>query len=264
MMEDGEVYSVTTAQQFGDYKEASISRPAFIDKWLRENARFTDIEKFHATFDPELRLIKWFIVRAGQTEVDTALVFYLDRAVRYSPAEAWMRHDNQDNTSGYSASASWNYRLDPPEDHRDYIYTGGYDGVVWDLEEVNRNDNNTAYTGTIKTPHMPFGDARLTKKFKRGWITTTAQGPYNITVNKWVDGVQLSSSTISLAGVGAILDTFLLDTDVLGGGELLNKDFDIGAIGRRLQLEFTNSGTDENFLISQIMVDVKPLGNRPQ
>jgi hypothetical protein len=111
---------------------------------------------------------------------------------------------------------------------------------------------------------MPFGDARLTKNFKRGWITTTAQGNYNLTVNKWVDGVQLSSSTISLAGVGAILDSFLLDTDILGGGELLNKDFDIGAIGRRLQLEFTNSGVDETFLISQIMVDVKPLGNRPQ
>ena len=264
MMEDGEVYSVTTAEQFGDYKEASISRPAFMDKWLRENARFTDIEKFHATYDPELRLIKWFIVRAGQTQVDTALVFYLDRAVRYSPTEAWMIHDNQSNASGYSASASWNYRLDPPEDHRDYIYTGGYDGVVWDLEEVNRNDNNTAYTGAIKTPHMPFGDARLTKKFRRGWISTTAQGSYNLTVNKWVDGVQLTSSTISLAGVGAILDSFILDTDVLGGGELLSKDFDIGAVGKRLQLEFTNSGTDENFLISQIMVDVKPLGNRPQ
>ena len=264
MMEDGEVYSVTTAEQFGDYKEASISRPAFIDKWLREHARFTDIDKFHATYDPELRMIKWFIVRAGQTTVDTALVFYLDRAIRYSPAEAWMRHDNQDNTSGYSASASWNFRLDPPEDHRDYIYTGDYSGVVWDLEEVNRNDNSAAFTGAIKTPHITFGDAGLTKKFRRGWISTTAKGDYNITVNKWVDGRQLSASTISLAGVGAILDSFTLDTDVLGGGELLNKSFDIGAVGRRLQLEFINSGVDETFLISQIMVDVKPLSNRAQ
>jgi hypothetical protein len=264
MMEDGEVYSIITAQQFGDYKEASISRPAFMDKWLREKARFTDIEKFHATFDPELRLIKWFIVRAGQTTVDTALVYYLDRADRYGAAEAWMRHDNQSNDSGYSASASWNFRKDPPEDHRDYIYTGDYVGVIWDLEEVNRNDNSTAFTGAMKTPHMTFGDARIEKKFRRGWITATAQGPYDLTVNKWVDGVQLSSSAIDLSGTGTALNVFLLDTDVLGGGELINKSFDIGAKGKRLQLEFVNSGVDENFAISQIFVDVKPLGKMAQ
>jgi hypothetical protein len=270
MMEDGIVYSVTTAQQFGDYKVNSLSSPAFIDRWLRNNSKFTDIDKFHATYDKELRLIKFFIVRSGQTQVDTALVFYLDRAALSGPAEAWMIHDNQDSDSGYSASASWPFRQDPPEDHRDYIYTGDYSGNVWDLEEVNRNDEDNAYVGLFETPHMTFENpdigvgARTDKDFKRGWLVTTAQGDYDLSVTPFVDGVELTTQQVSLAGVGGVLDSFLLDTDVLGGGELLNKPFDIGAKGKRLKLKVFNSGVDQTFFVSQMLVDYKPLGNRPQ
>ena len=264
MMEDGEVYSVTTAQQFGDYKEASISRPAFVDRWLRQSARLTNIKQFHATYDPELRLIKFFIVRNGQAQVDTALVFYLDRAIRFSPAEAWMIHDNQVANSGYSASASWNYRLDPPEDHRDYIYTGDYSGNVWDLEEVNRNDNNNGYDAIFETPDMTFDDPRIDKDFKRGWLVTKAEGPQVLRVTPFVDGIALAQQQISLAGTGVPLDTFLLDTDTLAGDEILTKPFDIGAKGRRLKIEVENGFVDEDFFISQMMVDFKPLGNRPQ
>lgn len=264
MMENGDIYSVTTAEQYGDYKRASIASPAFIDLWFRQNASLSNIDKFHATYDSELRLIRWFFIRSGQTQVDSDWVYYQNRAETVGPHEAWMLHDNQSSVSGHSASASWNFRLDPPEDHRDYIYTGDYSGNVWDLEEVNRNDENNAYVGRFKTPDMTFEDPRVYKDYKRGWLITTAQGSYNVTVTPYVDGIAQTSQLVSLAGTGAVLGSFVLGTDVLGGGELLPKPFDIGAKGTRLAIDVLNSGVDETFLISQILVDFKPLGNRPQ
>ena len=78
MTEDGDVYSVAAVQSYGDYKAASLARPAFIDRWIREHARLSSIEDFHAVYDPKLRAIKWFIVRLGLTNIDTALVQFID------------------------------------------------------------------------------------------------------------------------------------------------------------------------------------------
>ena len=37
MTEDGEIYSFSAVQSYGDYKQASIARPAFMDTYLKEN-----------------------------------------------------------------------------------------------------------------------------------------------------------------------------------------------------------------------------------
>ena len=263
MMEDGEIYSVVTAEQYGDYKEASIARPAFIDRWMRERARLTDIAKFHATYDPELRLIKFFVVKSGSNAVNTALVYYLDRTAKFGPIEAWMLHDS-DNASGYDASASWNFRLDPPEDHRDYIHTGDYGGNVWDLEEKSINDNGAAFTSIFKTPSSTFGDPRVTKDYKRGWVVVKPQGATNLVVKTWIDGVLFSTQNVSMQGTGALYGTAIYGTDAYAGDEALPVAFDVGNKGRRIQNQYSNANANEDFLVSQTMTDFKPIGKRPQ
>ncbi|MCR4287906.1 MAG: hypothetical protein NUW09_07830, partial [Deltaproteobacteria bacterium] len=186
MMDDGNIYSVTSVQSYGDYKTASITKPSWIDKWIRENCDLGQIDKFHATYDPELRLIKWFVVRSGQTQVDTCLVYFIDRG----PEEGWVIHDNPSSASGYSASASWVYHKMPAEHHSFYIYTGDYSGFVWDLEETNKNDDGNGYYAGFKTARIPLDNVRLTKNMKRGWLITQAEGSYNVYVKCWIDGVE--------------------------------------------------------------------------
>lgn len=259
MTEDGDIYSVTAVQQYGDYKQASLVRPSFMDKWIRDNVRLSYVADFHATYDPELRAIKFFVVRNGKTTVDTALVFFIDRPLE----EAWTIHDNQTNASGYSASCSCIYRKDPPEHHRIYIYTGDYSGFVWDLEETNTNDNSLAYYGGFKTSHLSFDDPRVSKKYMRGWLTTRPQGAYDVYISWWVDGVKQTTKTVSLAGSGVALDTFLLDTDSLGGSDVIDTAFSLGTIGKRIQFEVYNGNVNETFFVSRLSVDFKPLSNRP-
>ncbi len=254
--EDGDIYSVVTAQSYGDYKAGSIARPAFIDRWIREFINLSYTDDFHAVYDPVLRAIKFFVVRSGQTQIDTALVYFIDRG----PQEGWMVHDNQSYDSGYSASCSALIRVSTG----DYqVYTGDYSGWIWKLEQSGRNDNGNGYYAGFRTPWLPFDNPRVTKHYKRGWGVVNAQGDYNLNINWWVDGSQQTAQMISLAGAGATLGTFTLNTDVLGGQELIDKEFDLGNKGKRISFEFYNSTVDQNFFMSQILVDHKFLGNRP-
>lgn len=258
MMDDGNIYSLTSVQSYGDYKTASITKPSWIDKWIRDNCDLGQIDKFHAKYDNELRRIYFFIVRTGQTTIDTALIYNIDRGAE----EGWTLHDNQNYASGYSASVSWVNHKIPAAHHSYYIYTGDYSGFVWELEESNRNDNNNAYYAGFKTSHLIFEDARVTKKYKRGWLTLTAQGNYNLYVNWWADGIAQTAQTVSQAGTGAAIGSFILDTDILGGAELINVPFDLGNKGRRIQFEIYNGNVNENFYVSKLLTDFKPLSAR--
>lgn len=256
MMEDGEIYSVTAVQQYGDYKAASLTRPAFINEWIKEYVNLAYIADFHAVYDPNLRAIKWFMVRQGQTQVDMALVYFVDRG----PLEGWMPHDNQSYVSGYSASCSTLIRAGTG-DYR--VYTGDYLGKVWRLETVNKNDNNNAYYKGFKSPYLVFDNARVTKKYRRGWVITEPKGSYNVYIYPYIDGTQKSQQSIDLAGTGGVLDSFTLDTSVLGGQEMVDKEFDIGEKGKRIAFEVYNNNVNEDFFMSSLHVDFKNLGASP-
>lgn len=135
MMEDGEIYSVAAVQSFGDYKAASLSRPSFIHNYIADNVDLTQIDTFHSMYDPALRAIFFFVMRNGQTRIDTALVYFIDRDVK----EAWSVHDNLVSVSGYSAFCSFLVR----ESAGIYkVYTGGYAGFIWKLNQTARSDNS--------------------------------------------------------------------------------------------------------------------------
>jgi len=51
-----------------------------------------------------------------------------------------------------------------------------------------------------------------------------------------------------------------LGTDKLGAGGLIKETFELGNYGERLQLEMYNETADENFYLSQALIDFKPLG----
>lgn len=257
MMEDGEIYSVLAAQQYGDYKAGSLVRPSFMHRYIKEFIDLSKFNQFHGVFDPYLRAIKYFVCRKGQTNNDAALVYFIDRPVN----EAWIVHDNQSYASGYDASAAGLVRVSAGVWT---VFTGDYTGDIWKLEQANRSDNSLAYYGGFKTPNDPFGNPRSQKNYKRGWVLTKPQGSWDLSINYWVDGVvSTSAQTISLGGIGGVLGAFVLGTSVLGGNEIINKPFDIGKVGARIQYEIFNTTANQDFFVSRMMTDHKVLGGKP-
>ncbi len=255
MMDDGEIYSITAVQSYGDYKSASLTRPSWMHKWVQDNVRLSYIENFHAVYDPVLRAVKFFVVRNGNTTVDTALVYFIDRP----PAEAWIVHDGKTTLSGYKASSS---ALVEKSIGSYAIYTGGSDGYVWELEKPTRNDGGYGYYGGFRTPSMSFKDIRGIKQFKRGLATMIPKGSYNLYVDIYVDGQYKSQTSVDLLGGGVFLDTFVLDTDTLADSIVKTQFYDIGYLGERIQLEFYNTGLNQDFDLHSLTFDMKTMGAR--
>jgi hypothetical protein len=272
MMDDGDIYSVTAVQSYGDYKAASIARPAGIDTWIRDNIDLTYISSFHAIYDPNLKAVKWFMVRKDQTHVDTCLVYYIDRP----PDKAWTLHNNTtSNINGYNASCSFNFK---GADNKDNIYTGDWGGTgkgwVWKTEQTAYSDNSTAYEVKLRTPRMSLGGdqdptaVRINKKFKElRLIDQNFLGTTGFLVKYYIDGVLHGMSySFSEPAHGFLLGTSVLDVDSLSSdkSEFYEYTVPIGDVGKRIEIEISNNNTAGNyFFIASMLLDYKLLTMRP-
>ena len=256
MMEDGEIYSVSAVQEYGDYQAASLTRPAFMHKWIQEHISLAKIAQFHAVYDPTIRAVVFFMVKSGYTEANVALLFFIDRP----PAEAWMVHDNDGYASGYDAASSFLVRKSVGSMK---VYTGNYGGILWELQTASKNDNSNAFYAGFKNPPVYGENPRITKDFNSLRVVMKPQGAYDLAVKYSCDGVAEGSGTISMAGTGGLLDAFVLGTDVLEGADLIDSPSDLGVIGKRLQVELYNNNAGQDFSISKVLIDVKDLGGRP-
>lgn len=243
MSEDLDIYSVVAAERYSDYKSASLARPAYIDEWLRDNVATAYLNDFHSIYDPILRAVKWFIVRTGQTTIDTCLLYFIDK----EPKEAWMIHNSDAAASGYFASCSAVKRLALGNYQ---IYTGDYSGYIWKLEQSSRLDNAKKYSTQFKGAPTTFpikddytnANPRSPKDFKRGRLIMTPQGTETASIAWWVDGVAGTTRTVTTqSGV-------------------YDYEFDLGAKGRRFEYQVLCSASNSDYFLSDILIDYKPLG----
>jgi hypothetical protein len=262
MQEDGEIYSVRAAQEYGDYKLASLTRPSLMHNWIKDNLNLGESNLFHGRYDPSLRAIRIFCVRNGQSTVDTCLVYFIDRG----PKDGWSIHDNRDYTHhGYSASSSAIVRTSPGKYE---FYTGCHiTGNVWKLERETKSDvwREAAYSyhAGFKTPVINCGDPRTRKNFKRLWFALDPTGNFDLEIDWWVDGVKQSTVTVDMTGTGGLLGSFTLGTSLLGGDEVFNREATLGINGVNIQFEIYNATKGEDFFVNRLMLDYKPLGREP-
>lgn len=260
MTESGDIYSIIAVQTTGDYKSASIARPAFIDAWLREKCDLSKIDQFHGIYDEKLRAIKFFVVRNGRTECDTALVFFIDRPAN----EAWMIHDNIGNASGYSASCAAVVRKSVGYYK---VYTGDYTGYIWETETTDENDDGVGYLAGFQTSFMapsPGGgsDPITYKMYSGGRVVLNAANSSLLTLNGKIDDAAFSDS-LEVTIVSIPLGTFVLGRDTLWGGvNIVDSFFEVGIDGKRMQFSIFTSNINQGFFISQILIHYKPLGIR--
>ena len=253
--DDGDVYSVSAVQQYGDYKAASLARPAFIDRWIRENTVLTSLDtKFHGVYDEEIRAVKIFVVRSGTTTVDTALVYFIDRA----PEEAWVIHDSSATSAGYRASAACQ---GIKSDGTKKTLTGDYAGWIWYLEDTSTySDSGSGYYSGFKLPPITFDSMKVDKRFDWLTIVTKPEGTFNLSIKTEVDEAYRDLDLLSLAGVGSLYGTGAFGTATYGSTRILQGTVRTAAIGKRLSYEIFNNTAGQDFFISQLLIAYKTMG----
>ena len=254
MTAEGDIYSVSAVQQYGDYKSASIARPAFIDRWIRLNTNIANLNTlFHGIYDPELRAIKIFVTRSGVSVIDTCLVYFIDRP----PAEAWAIHDSS-GLSGYKASAAC---LGIKSTGQQVVLTGDYAGWVWFLEDtLTYADNALGYYSGFTLPPMSFKNVKIKKRFDGLTLITKPEGDWNLSIKTTIDDVYREIDTINLSGTGSVFGTGVFGTATYGSTDYLQKSANTRRVGKRIQYEIFNNNAGQDFFISQIIVAYKELG----
>lgn len=254
MSTDGEIYTISRAEQIRNYRRASIARPFFIHHYISDNIDLTKIDQFHMSFDPRIQAIKIWVVRTGQTECDTALVYYVNEQ-RWAPP-----HDAQENSndSGYHAAVSFSVSVSDEE----MLYTGDYNGFVWKLEETTKSDNGNGYKSNIVTGWLVFDLIGQEKRIVYATLHHISRGPYDIDIKIYVDSFQQASSSATLISTGAVLGAFTLGTDILSAIGMTKQEFEIGHVGERFKFEFSNDGAGEDYFFSQILFPIVTLGHR--
>jgi hypothetical protein len=238
MAQDGNIYRISTVTDYGDYKTRSLTRATGnkqfdFNRWIQQNVDFDYAEDFHAEYNSELRAVFFWVVRTGQTEVDTALVYFIDH-------DRWLLHDNRDYNSGHSASVS---TVVENVDGTETVYTGDYGGNVWKLDQSARNDNSNGYWAGFKTNRMIIPteqkniiDKRIYQEFF-GIYEEIASQDYE--VDAWIDGVQVGAGQIDMTN---------------NYNNFINK-----LQGRDIQVEMYNNTANEDFFLMALVFFVEML-----
>jgi len=254
MADDLTIYSLQGVFQTGDYRKASISRPAQMDRYLRENATFANIENWHASYDPKLRCIKWFI-QVGGSSTNTALVQFIDK-----PADKmWSFHDNNTYASGYTSSCSFTDRK-TTSDWR--IRTGDYVGNIWELETVSKNDNNNPIPAALKFKPWQMGNPVMNKRFNKGVLRVRSATNITLRIFVWIDNIRIPDVFLSVSSSGGIFDTSTFDNAYFAADILAQTPFDIKSFGKSIQIQINHSNIDEDFFFSEIIIAFKENGIR--
>jgi hypothetical protein len=264
MTEDGLIYDLIGVLTTGGYNAVPLDRPAFVDKFIRDNVNLNNIENFHVSYDRKLRALKFFMQQGGSAN-NIALTYFIDK----QPTSAWIVHNNTNFTSGYNASCSTEVRVNPGNYQ---VWTMDYSGNIWGLEQTSRDDNGNPYPVVLMTRAQDLGSSGQNyqtgtygmPRNNKHWLALAlrgdASGPTNFTLYPFIEGVALDSQTFTMGGTGAEFDSAHFDVDVFATDLITTDPVLMGFYGRDLQIQLVENEIGTDFFLAEILYFVKPLG----
>jgi len=106
--------------------------------------------------------------------------------------------------------------------------------------------------------HLDPNLAVINKNFHFLEMAVNPKGNFDVNATIYIDGEKSETVTFNMGTGSNSLGSFVLDTDVLGGDNILNRKRRISGSGRRISVELSNSGNNEDFNISSLFLHFTP------
>ncbi len=132
-------------------------------------------------------------------------------------------------------------------------------GFVWNLDQTSRSQDGAGYNGQFQTAHLDlsFLDPSLATVQKNGQfleLIVEPKGNWTLAVDILWDNILTETVTFSMGSAGAVLGSFVLDTDTLASDAILNTKRRITGQGRRISLRGSNNGDAQDFSVGKFLL----------
>lgn len=246
----GTVHSLRATDAFGDYNQSYMNYP--ILNWCRDNMN-QNRHRFWQTATDYLRgytLISFPL--AGITNNNRCLMLDWRFLAQGEPYPRWSLWD-------FGSFASLGYAIDTNQ--RPRIFAGGYDGFVYRLDQSTRAHNSTSINYNVKTPFLTYGSEYHTKTIS---VASIGMAPLNTNTGTfgWTRDTAAEQTLTFTQNGGAVLDSFELDTDVLGGALFTQRFIELeeGGDFRSIQYRLNDNNINGDLEVHNLGAALTPTG----
>ncbi|TXH47752.1 MAG: hypothetical protein E6Q97_26535 [Desulfurellales bacterium] len=260
MMRNGVIGRIGTTNAYGDYQVQYLTDDDLnIKQWIQANVDLNYISKFHSIYDADIKAVRFFVVRNGQTTVDTSLNYNVYTG-------AWSIDGNYSYASGFSAACSFPYEESAGTFK---IRTMDYSGYIWKLNQSSKADDGNAYWAGFRTSMLSdtggAAGVRYDKYFRRLFPVVVPRGNYTLSIRKFADSTEQDVSYLSVVYGGAVYGSGIYGIGLYGGEESFENDYaSLRYRAKRTQFEISTNTAGADWFIPKLLLDSEVLGGRPR
>lgn len=236
--------------EFGEVGLKNLSHIHTFGRYTREALNLARLDKVRGVFYPFKLEAHFACTQAGSNTNDARVVVDFNRPDL--PRFRWSTRD--------VCESLW---LRQDVNHTPRLMAGDVSGYVWKLDQATFTKDSSGYRAEFQTPHLDFSwiDPTYGTKNKLGQfleIVAEPSGNWNLSADILWDGDTVETVTFDLGGNGAVLGSFILDTDTLGQSSTVCLRKRLVGSGRRLSVRFYNTGADQGFSIAHAYLSFQP------
>lgn len=255
----GDTHALSTTQEFGDYTTSDIGDADSIHQFMRRYVNVGKLRRAQGIWYGRRQQAWWGLPLLGSDDNNLRFITLIES----TPGQQETRLIRRFFMSRRDICVSMWTR--PDTDQAPLPVVGDASGFVWFLDREARSKDGAGYPMTFETANTDFGffDPQLATRMKAGQfleINYEPRGDWDLTVEVFWDDVLADTLLFNMGTGGAVLGSFILDTDVLASSVVRSARTRMEGSGRRLRLVGDNSGDGQdvslaNFYVHMTMMD---------
>ena len=257
---NGHVYSLTAAINSEDLIDADVSADLKLTRWIEQNISLARIKSARIHYDDTLKEVHVYYTKAGGNHNNVGFIINLE--IPNKPRVSF-------ETRGAYFEAVWR-RLSSTNVME--TLSGGEGGLIYRINQEGRNLNGIAYKGEFQFPQNTLASptsqdpegtntSEPNKLFLWLDVSVIPTGNYNLIIDVYIDGAYTETLDVDLGTSPATFDASTWDNAVFAQAEgVLQRRIKMHGRGRSISLLCRNSGLNEDFAISEIVLHYKLLG----